>query len=279
MSRVALRDGLELAVEDDGRGPALLLVHGFTGGADAWGEELKTALRRELRVLAVDLLGHGDSDRCHDPKRYALPELVEDLTEVLDAAGLPAVAWAGYSMGGRIALAAALLRPARVRALVLEGASPGLAGAAEREARRAHDEELAARLEREGAAAFVEHWLAQPLFATQRRLPAELRAAERERRLRHDPGSLAACLRGASTGAQPSFWERLGELRAPALLLTGELDNRFSALGLEMARLLPRARVARVARSGHAVHLEAPRAWLAAVGPFVQRCGTQEEKR
>src|SRR6202011_6209711 len=86
--------------------------------------------------------------------------------------------YVGYSMGGRLSLHLALERPDLVERLVLVGATAGLASPADRAARRAADEALAGRLAAEGVEAFVDWWLAQPLFA---HLQAE--AAGREDRL------------------------------------------------------------------------------------------------
>ena len=126
MVRVGLRDGQTLRVHDSGSGDALLLLHGFTGCARAWPETAVASLATRHRVLRVDLLGHGRSDRCDKPERYALDEMVVDVCEVLDAHGLERATLVGYSMGARIALGTALGAPDRVSALVLEGGSPGL---------------------------------------------------------------------------------------------------------------------------------------------------------
>jgi 2-succinyl-6-hydroxy-2,4-cyclohexadiene-1-carboxylate synthase len=259
-----------LAFEVRGAGPALLLVHGFTGCAAAWPPPVRSALERQFRVIAVDLPGHGASPPRVEPEDWALERVVAELCEVLDACGERRALWVGYSMGGRLALGAAVLHPQRVAALVLEGASPGLRTARERAERRAADEQLAAALERDGLQAFVAHWLAQPLFATQRALGPERLEAERRRRLRCSAPSLAACLRGLGSGAQPPLWEALGKVHAPALLLAGALDPKFCALARAMASQLTDARVCELPGCGHAAHLENPGAWAAEVTRFAR---------
>jgi 2-succinyl-6-hydroxy-2,4-cyclohexadiene-1-carboxylate synthase len=278
--RVVLRDGLHLRVQERGTagdGLPVLLLHGFTGSVEAWGEPLLEALAAAGRqVLAVDLLGHGVSDVPRDPARYEMQAQLEDLEEALRALRLERAVWVGYSMGARLALGAAVLRPGPVAALVLESGSPGLATEEERQARRSADETLAARLEAaepEGLLRFVDDWMALPLFATQRRLPEEVRRRERQRRLAHDPRGLAGTLRGLGTGAQPSLWERLGEVRVPTLLLTGGLDEKFEAIADRMAGHMPGAARITVPDAGHAVHLERPDAWLAHVRTFMGDAG------
>ena len=277
-ARIETGDGYALRADCRGRGPDLLLVHGFTGSRAAWAP-VRDGLARDFRTIAVDLLGHGESDRCAEPGRYALERQVDDLARVLDACGSRAPAWVGYSLGGRLCLAAAVLRPGRVGALVAEGASPGLDDPAARRERVRADERRARRLESEGLETFVREWMAQPIFASQRRLGPEALAAERRRRLRNDPASLAACLRGAGSGVQTPFRARLAEVRAPSLLLAGEEDEKYVALAREMARLVPGARARSVPRSGHAAHLENPSGWLAEVRRSPRRpCFTADDE-
>lgn len=268
---VTMRDGLRLHVRIEGRGEPLLLVHGFTGSVEAWGEETLRGLAQGFQVVAVDLLGHGASDVSDDPMRYGIDEMLRDLCQVLDAAAVDQARWLGYSMGGRIALAGAIRKPSRVSALILESASPGLAGEKERQARRRADEALAEGILRGGMEAFVDHWMGLPLFATQGKLPNPVLQASRERRLKNSPEALAACLRGNGTGAQPSFWEDLETIQAPTLLMAGEEDVKFTEIARRMSQSIPEADLRVVPRAGHSIHLENPFAWLAAVRTFSPR--------
>jgi 2-succinyl-6-hydroxy-2,4-cyclohexadiene-1-carboxylate synthase len=164
---------------------------------------------------------------------------------------------AGYSMGGRIALHAALSLRDRVGRLVLIGASPGIADPAERAARAVADAELADRIEAIGLEAFVREWEEQPLFAGMPRGVAEIAHADR---MRSTAAGLAAALRGLGTGAMPSLWDRLGELAMPVELVVGERDVKFRAIAERMEAALPDARLHVVAGAGHAAQLEAPEA-------------------
>jgi 2-succinyl-5-enolpyruvyl-6-hydroxy-3-cyclohexene-1-carboxylate synthase len=263
--RIRLRDGLHMAVHVRGDGPPLLLVHGFTGSRRTWPERVVTGLAAKHRVLVPDLIGHGSSARPHTPQRYAMHHVVDDLCGVLDAYGIERATWIGYSMGGRIVLGGALLRPERVEAIALESASAGLADPDERAAREASDDALAARLTGDGIVPFVRRWMAQPLFATQRRLPPAVQETQRTARLANDPRALAACLRGLGTGTQPSFWHVLPNVQMPVLLIAGSLDGKFRGISEQMAGAFPDACVEIVEGAGHATHLEAPDAYLAAL--------------
>ena len=134
---VTMRDDFRLHAEVRGEGEPLLLIHGFTGSGGAWGEDLLAGLAQAHQVVAVDLLGHGRSEFSSDPERYQVEELLKDLGQVLDALDIEKARWLGYSMGGRLALAGAVLTPARVSSLILESASPGLPGDSE-----SHSQEL-----------------------------------------------------------------------------------------------------------------------------------------
>lgn len=248
----------ELRDPQQPNGLNLALLHGFTGSAAGWGEHLDQFAEAGLRVIALDLLGHGASDAPADPACYGFARVREDIFALLSLlhAHPEDTILLGYSMGGRMALYTAL--GASFRGLILESASPGLATREERAARRASDEALAMRIERDGVAAFVDEWERLPLFASQSALPPEVLHALRLQRLRNAPSGLANSLRGAGTGAQPPLLDALASLTTPALVLAGELDEKFSRIAWEMVAVMPHAEARIVVGSGHAIHLEQP---------------------
>lgn len=245
-------------VLDVGRGQPVLLLHGFTGSASTW-EPLAAQWGDTQRCIMPDLLGHGATDAPDDAARYAMPAAAADLSALLSGwVGQTPVHVVGYSMGGRLALYFALHYAEQVRSLVLESASPGLRTESERVTRRASDEMLAARIEREGVPAFVDHWEQIPLFASQARLPLQVRLHERQQRLKNRAVGLANSLRGMGTGAQPSLWELLPTLSVYTLILAGALDDKFVGIAREMAAIMPHAQTQIIADAGHTVHLEQP---------------------
>jgi len=267
MARIPV-NGVHLNVDTAGAGPALVLLHGFTGSAAGWAPHL-AAFAARRRVIAADLLGHGRSDAPPDPRRYGIEQGAADLLAVLDHLGIGQASILGYSMGGRLALFLTAAAPGRVHRLVLVSASPGLREAAARRARAEQDANLAETIERDGVAAFADRWERQPIFATQARLPASARAGLRAQRLQHTARGLANSLRGMGQGVQPPLYDHLPGLRVPTLLLVGELDPAYCALGREMRRLHPEARLTVVPGAGHAVHLEQPEAFRRHVLEFL----------
>ena len=227
----------------------VVLLHGFTHTGASW-DPVVAALAESYRALAPDILGHGAAAR-REP--VTLEAVLDDLAEQAPER----FTLVGYSMGGRIALHAALapaLAP-RVERLLLIGASPGIADPAERAERRAADERLAADLRAMTIEEFAHRWAQTPVLAGQ---PPAVAAAVHADRLRNQPAGLAGALRGLGTGALGSLWDRLAEVRAPTTLIVGERDPKFRAIASDMARALPAADVAVIPGAGHAVHLEAP---------------------
>ena len=257
-------NGVAYRVVTAGTGQPLLMLHGFTGSADAW-QLVAPPIARHRRVIAVDLLGHGQTDAPEDPARYQMAPAVADLAAVLDQLGHETVDLLGYSMGGRLALGFALDHPDRVASLILESASAGIADPAEREARRRADDQLADAIERDGIVAFVDRWERLPLFATQMRLSKQERSRVREGRLAQRPGGLANSLRGFGQGIQPALHDRLASIVRPTVLIVGEHDVKFRAIANDLEPRLGWAWCDVAPRTGHAVHLESPHWYTDAV--------------
>lgn len=265
-------NGLTYRVRIAGAGRPLLLLHGFTGNLETW-DDFVGRIAGRFHTVAVDLIGHGHTDAPAHASRYTMEHCVADLHLLLDELGLDSVAVVGYSMGGRVALHFALAAPNRVRALVLEGASPGIASATERRERIARDETLAASIEKGGVEAFVRRWEALPLFAGLARLPAAERQRLRARRLSQRAVGLAQTLRGMGAGAQRPLQDELAKLEMPTLLLAGEADAKYRDLVVQMAKRMRRAVPVVVAGAGHTVHLEQPERYFETVFSFLNKQG------
>jgi len=232
----------------------LVLLHGFTQTRQSWRRTI-AALGGRYRALAPDLPGHGQAAERRPASFTACAAYVRALAG--DRFTL-----VGYSMGGRIALYTALTLPQHVERLVLVGASPGIADAAEREERRRADAALADRIEAIGVEAFATEWGSQELFAGQSERVAVAAHADRLRNTAH---GLAAVLRGLGTGVMPPLWDRLGELAMPVTLVAGERDAKFRAIAGRMSGAIQDCHVVVVDGAGHAVQLEQPELVAAAI--------------
>jgi 2-succinyl-6-hydroxy-2,4-cyclohexadiene-1-carboxylate synthase len=227
--------------------PTLVLLHGFTHTGASWGA-VAAGLGETYRPLAPDIRGHGSASE-------RTPVDLEHVIGDIDVLAPDEFTLVGYSMGGRIALHVALALGSRVQRLVLIGASPGIADAAERAQRREADERLADELETSTIDEFAERWAQTPVLSGQ---PAAVAEAVHADRLRSHERGLARALRGLGTGALPSVWRRLGEIAVPATLVAGERDQKFTEIAVRMGANLRDAEVVVVPGAGHAVHLEAP---------------------
>ena len=257
-------EALQLVADARGRGAPVIVIHGFTGSAAAMAPLIDRL--DGYRCVAVDLVGHGRSPSPADLAPYSVEAMAASVAVHNTGMDGEPCHVVGYSMGGRVALALADAHPDACRSLTLISATAGISDAAERAQRRDADAALAGRIDAGGMARFVDDWVALPMWDT---LRARLSAAEWQASIRQrmtcDPVGLANSLRAAGTGAMTPLWDRLAKLEVPTLVLCGELDAKFVAIGREMAGLLPRGELAVLDGIGHAAHLEDPDACAAAI--------------
>jgi 2-succinyl-6-hydroxy-2,4-cyclohexadiene-1-carboxylate synthase len=268
-------NGLHWVVRVAGLGPALLLLHGFTGSSLSWADLMAEATAAGRTTIAPDLPGHGgtawapaDTTDPESPSRASIERTADDMPPLLRALGQERVDVVGYSMGARVALRLAIAHSARVGRLILEASSAGIAEPVERTARRLADAALARTLEHDGIEPFVDAWEQTPVLAGETLLGAGTRAAVHAIRVTQDPAGLAASLRAAGQGAMEPLHGRLREIAAPTLVIVGA-DDPTRDRAEAVAAGIPGSRVAVIDGVGHAPHLEAPAAFVRLVLDFV----------
>jgi len=233
----------------------VVLVHGFTQTRRCW-SPFDGLLDARFEQRSLDAPGHGDATALALDVPAAAAYLV-------DQGGV--AIYIGYSMGGRVCLRLALDHPTSVRGLVLISTSAGIADAAARRERVRRDDALADRVEQIGVVAFVDEWLAQPLFA--HLSPAH---AHRTERVRNTAQGLASSLRLAGAGAQEPLWDRLPELAMPVLVVAGALDSTYVSHAHQMvAAIGANATYAEIPGAGHSAPLEAPDATARVVNDWL----------
>ncbi len=168
--------------------------------------------------------------------------------------------YVGYSMGGRLALRLAIDRPDLVRALVLVSAAPGIDDPSARRERSTLDREHAEEIRAMGVPAFLDAWLAQPLFATLPRDTAMLDA----RVASMDANRLVHQMVELGQGEMEPLGQRLHELPMPTTVIVGRADTRYRAIGSAMVDRILDARLLEV-EGGHALPLEQPGLVAAAI--------------
>ncbi len=236
-------------------GEAVLALHGFTGSGMDF-EALVPHL--SVGMLAPDLPGHLETPP------MTMPQAVAALAPMAEGRVVM-----GYSMGGRTALQVACAVP--VRALVLIGATPGIADPEARRVRQSADGALARRIETIGVEAFLAEWMDKPIIATQRRIPSPWRERMAARKRGHSAAGLAGSLRGMGTGAMEPVWERLPA--TPMLLVVGGKDDKFRMIADNVSVMVSGSEVVSVPGVGHCAHLEAVERAASVIDEFVRRVG------
>ena len=253
-------DTVELAYDEAGAGPAVVLVHGHPFNRSMWAPQL-AALGGRYRVIAPDLRGYGGSPVT--PGTVPMSQLAADVARLLDRLGVSRAAVVGLSMGGLVAMELAGADPARWWALglVATTAEPvteperadrlARAGQAELEGIRPLAEDMAARLFGPGVDPAVSDQVMAMMLAT-------------------DPHGAAAALRGRAE--RPDYRPLLPKLDVPALVLTGDHDA-YSTAGITdrlTACLRHPCRVT-VPGVGHLPNLEAPGPFNTSLRSFLDR--------
>jgi len=214
----------------------VLFIPGFMQRGDAW-RPVAELLPERYPSTMLDHREHSFEGR--------LREIEQPRAEVL----------VGYSLGGRLALRAALRSPESLSALVLVGSTAGIEEGPLRVARAEADEKLASWMEAMPIEDIVGLWERQPLFADQ---PDSLVDEQRPGRLSQDPRSLALLLRTAGQGTLEPVWHGLRSLELPLLAIAGARDDGYSRAAKRIAATAPTGRAAIVENAGHAPHLQRP---------------------
>ncbi|MFA5939167.1 MAG: alpha/beta fold hydrolase [Sinimarinibacterium sp.] len=258
-------NGITVAYTRSGQGPAVVLLHG--GEADhGMFDSLVPLLAPRLDVIAPD---QRDSGATANPAAdYTMADLADDVAALIGALGLPAAAVVGFSFGGMVAQELAIRHPQQVGHLVLAATTPGGALAVEKlddmiraAAARAQAEMKMSPQEKAQARARLlfgaSYLAAHPEAVAQLQAVLVERPMDAGRRrgmaaLRHDTG------------------ERLGQVRAPTLVLCGSEDAAIAPEnGARIAARIPGARLERIDGAGHALSLEQPQRVAALITQFV----------
>jgi 3-oxoadipate enol-lactonase len=256
----AERSGVRIAWERLGSGPPLLLIHGL--GYARWGwEPVVDELAEAHEVILFDNRGIGESDAPLGP--YSARMLAEDAVSVLDAAGLERAHVLGTSLGGMVALEVALDWPERVDRLVLACTTPGGKLSAPMP-------EQTVRLMRESPTLPREVAMRR---GVENALAPGADTALIERIMEHRVATaqpLPAWLAQAAAGMAFDVWDRVGEIRAPTLVLTGDLDVVVHPRNSDLlAEMIPDARLDVFPGTGHLFFWEEPERFVSVVKEFL----------
>ena len=246
--------------------PSLLLLHGFGQNSSLW--ESVTAELGPRVVCAPDLRGHGTASS-RRPINTAL--LVSDVLELARQMDRPILV--GYSMGGRVAMRAALADQSLFSGLVLISTSAGIESTDERLSRVNHDERLAIALEESGHKAFEAIWQNAQLWEGDSQAVMRKAALMRSQTPAAD---LAASLRGFGSGKVEPVWSDLHLLRLPTLMLCGQRDQAYREQANRMLELVSSSSVETIPGAGHSLPVESPAELAESIERFSRRLRPEE---
>ena len=253
-------DGLRIAYQRAGKGPPLVLLHGFIVDSRVWRRQLED-LSRDFDVIAWDAPGCGQSS---DPREdFSLAEFADCLSGLLDSVGVSSADLLGLSCGGTMAMEFNRRQPDRVRSLILADTYAGWTGslgeeaAAQRLARCLRESELPAQ-----------EWLPQWV-------PDAFSSAAPKELLDECASIMSGFhpvgFRAMSRALAPDFRELLPLINVPTLLIWGEDDKRSPLkAGRAMCDSIRGARLTVIPGAGHVSNMEQPERFNAAVREFVR---------
>jgi pimeloyl-ACP methyl ester carboxylesterase len=259
----ATNDVVSIHWDERGAGEPLVLIMGYAARSAHWGEDFRDRLAGRFRVISLDNRGTGESDR--PAEDWTMDDMATDVIAVMDAAGLKDAHIAGISMGGMVAQQFALTWPERVRTLTLISTHPG--------AERAIPPSEAA------SAALITPDRSQPVEKLVENVYRTICAPG----FLDEPGRAEACVRldldrptpvamlgkqmKAIAGSDRSG--RLGEIKAPTLVITGADDPLVPPGNSDLLHeLIPGSRLERIPDCGHMPCLEKPAELAALIVDF-----------
>jgi pimeloyl-ACP methyl ester carboxylesterase len=245
------RAGVQIYYEVHGAGPALLLSHGYSATSQMWRGQIE-AFSRHHKLITWDMRGHGQSDYPEDQSAYSEDATVDDMAAVLDAVGARDAIIGGLSLGGYMSLAFRLRHPERVRALLIIDTGPGFKNDEARAAWNKHAATYALEFEKNG------------LESLKTRSPEMAESTHR------NASGLIKAAKGMLTQRDPGVINSLPKINVPTLVLVGSEDKPFLAAADYMASKIPGAVKVVIPNAGHAVNIDQPAAFNAAVLAFLK---------
>ena len=254
--------GIEIAYDDVGSGPSVVLLHGYPFNRSMWRDQL-VELQQNHRVIIPDLRGHGESAVAQSPA--TMERMAGDVASLLETLNISRATIAGLSMGGYVSLAFYRLFPLRARALVLADTR----AQADTEEAKQNREKQAEKALKEGMEGIADALLPKLLAAETVSARPEIVKRVRKMIVETAPEGAAAALRGmAQRQDQTSF---LSRIIAPTLIIVGSEDTLTPAEDAEMMhREIGGSRLEVIKGAGHVSNIEKPEEFNRALIKFLR---------
>jgi 3-oxoadipate enol-lactonase len=263
MSKFRIND-IQLYYEEEGAGAPLVFIHGLGSSTRDWEYQIPE-FRKNYRVVAFDLRGHGQSDK--PPGPYSLPLFASDTASLLKALGIDAAHIVGISLGGGVALQLAIDAPTLTKTLVIVNSGPTMVGTGD-EARKEVDSRVA--IVQQMGMRGMGQALAPRLFPKPEH--ASLRDTFVERWAENDPRAYIDALLSMVGWNVTS---QLGSIRCPTLVVSSDQDYTPVVLKGAYVKQMPNAELAVIADAHHAVSIERPQAFNAVLAQFLAKQSKQ----
>lgn len=253
---------IEMAYDDVGSGPVVVLLHGYPFNRSMWREQT-AALSANYRVITPDLRGHGETSVTPD-ELATMEEMARDVDALLDKLDIRRVTLGGLSMGGYVTLAFYRRFPLRVRALILADTRPQADTPEAQQSR----EEQAQKILKEGMQSIADDFLKKVLTTETLNEKPEIVERVREMILKTDSQGAANALRGMAV--RPDQTDFLEEIFAPTLILVGSEDKLTPPKDAElMKREIRGSRLEIIEGASHLSNLERPAEFNLALRSFL----------
>jgi 3-oxoadipate enol-lactonase len=259
-------NGIDIAYEVTGSGPAIVLAHGYLATSSMWAGQVGP-LSQRYRVLVYDARGHGKSSAPPvEDRGYVMENLVADQKGLMDHLGIDKAIIGGLSMGGMIAMRFALQHPGAVRALLICDTSAGMGLEGQFTSNRLL---LEAWVRSQGVKPLLRSFYARSAGSARLPSQADLPAGVQSFINGLDGMSADGFLGMARAAADaPSVLGRLSEIEKPALIVTGDRDF-FRGASEEMHARMPGSRLALIRNAAHGTCVWQPAAFTRAVIEFL----------
>ncbi len=261
---------VEALREDKNIKKSLFLLHGFTGSSADW-ENVAFLFDSKFNVYAIDLIGHGKSESPGDISLYSAESQTKQIKLVIERLKGEKNILLGYSMGGRLSLAFALEYLELINGLIMESSSAGISNEQEREKRRETDLQLADMILNKPIQDFITSWMDQELFGTLKRFSNSKIEQIKKEKYKNNRTGISNSLRAFSTGVMPYYGNKLKSLNIPVLLLSGQLDSKYTKINSSLQKQFSKAKHSVIKTSGHNTHLEEPQNFIRVVNKFLQK--------
>jgi 3-oxoadipate enol-lactonase len=255
------RNDIQIYFEDRGKGHPIILGHSFLCSGEMWKPQLEP-LSNQYRVINIDLRGHGKSGVNNEP--FDLYDLVDDFLFILDHLNIEKAIWAGLSIGGMIALRAAITNEKRIAGLILLDTHAGAETALNKMKYRA----MASFTRIFGIRPLVPY-IMRLFFCPITRLNRPDLIGEWKTKILSIPITTALQTVYALVKRE-SIIEKLKQITVPTLVLVGENDKALPPIySQKIAKTIPHAEIEVIKKAGHLITLEQPEAVNSAILAFL----------